>query len=247
MNIKKRGSLIFSFLFIVSLFLILANVSFVISQDVDIPESIPGGKTIGKFGEIDTSTGLPKTLSKFKQQADAFRTMEQNRSFLWKSLFGIAATNPFVGPVLFYTHKGFSFFNPLWLYSFGMEFDWNLAFFAHILIWGILVFFIYDTGKYIFDKKLIAFIAGAVIASIIGGTGVITMAVEQLSKAVTNIWIAFIALFLAILIVVIYDVILKNLKKESDEEDVEEAKEEIEVAGEVAKKGLEEFSEGGGI
>ena len=141
MKIKKGGVI---FLVLISLALIIL-INFIISQEA-VPESIseiPGGKISGSLGEIDPSTGLPAKFSEYKERADEFRTREQNSSYLKKEWTKILAGNKYFGPFLFYTDKFFSFFNPFWKITFGMEFSWSLLFFFHIFLWITIVYILF--------------------------------------------------------------------------------------------------------
>jgi len=58
----------------------------------------------------------------------------------------------------YYTQRAFSFFDPLWIYTFGMAFDWNLAFFAHVVLWVVLIIIIFYPAEVLFDNMFSGFI-----------------------------------------------------------------------------------------
>ncbi|MAG02592.1 hypothetical protein CMI42_04605 [Candidatus Pacearchaeota archaeon] len=232
--VSKKG--VFVFCLLVSLIF----VSFAFAQDLS-------GKITETFGEAD-ETGFPKSFSEYVEKARDYKARNDDREFIRKSLFGYVAETPVMRGIVYYTHKFFSFFDPLWRYTFGMEFDWNLAFFAHISIWIILIVFIFYPASVLFGSgKMASLVIAAIIASLAGSTGIIGMAVDQLEVMVTNLWIFLIAVVITIIVVALYIAFFRKAEEESKEEDVERAKESIRAHGKVSQKALEEFGDGGGI
>ncbi len=236
----KKGLL----LLIVCLFLI----NFVYAHHSGITgkvvENVSGNDSEGKFGklgEIDPDTGIPKSIEKLTEAGEKLR--QQNVSYLKKEWGKIFENNKYIGPVLSYTHKGFSFFNPLWKYSFGDEFSWSWSFFLHIFLWAVIVFLVYFPMKEFFNNFLFGIIAGIIIASVVGASGAIDNVIELATPLIANIWILIIVILVVSLLLWAYQQVMEKLAKESGEEEVERAEEKTKSAGKVA----EEFSEGAGI
>ena len=232
-----------NFLKIVLFFIILINLN-VINLGVMAQEAVPynpNEKVSESLGEIDSSTGLPKKFSEFKEKADELRYSEQNKNYLLKEWSKILANNKFFGPVLFYTDKFFSIFNPFWKAIFGMEFSWSWAFFVGLGLWLMIIIVIYFPAKAMFENKLFALITGFVVASITGFSGIISTAVLFFAPFIKNIWILIIAISFAVLLAYLYQKLFKSFEEESEEEKLKRSKESIKTYGRAIEKGLKEI------
>ena len=224
---NKKRALLFVILsiFLFSIFLVTAQNS--------TPESIKGIQD-----DFSPETKLPGSYKKFSEMGESFVKREQNKSFLARSWTKTLANNKYIGPFLFYTEKFFSFFDPLWEYTFGTGFEWSWKFLILLIIWGMLVWIIFRISDTITSNKIISILLAIIITSLMGGTGVITKTVENLIKGK----IIVIAFILTMIILMIIDAVLKHSKKESEEEELDRAKENIKKRGELAEKSLKEES-----
>ena len=233
---KNRALL---FLIIFSLVINLFLVNLISSQEA--LKEVPGISVTEKFtgGEIDPNTGLPKKFSEFREKADELKNQEQNNSYLRKEWTKILANNKVFGPLLFYTDKFFSFFNPLWRFSFGIEFSWSLIFFFHVFLWGILVALV---AIPIYNSKFLnlpfSIITGIITASITGSLGLIKIFANILETAFVNL-LAFTAIVIIIIIlIVLYGKLLKGFREETEKEKLERAKKNIKAYGEASEEFL---------
>lgn len=241
MKIKKGGVI---FLVLISLALIIL-INLIISQEA-VPESIsetPVEKISGSLGEIDPGTGSPKFFSEYKERADEFRTREQNSSYLKKEWTKILAGNKYFGPFLFYTDKFFSFFNPFWKITFGMEFSWSLLFFFHIFLWITIVIIVYFPLKEFFKNSLFGIFGGVIVASITGAFGVITWFAKILEVIFVKLWMFTMFVIIVILLLFLYAIIFKGFREESEEEELKRSKEKIKALGRVSETELRELGE----
>ncbi len=211
-----------------------------------IPSNIPKVPS-DILGEINPQTGKPKNLETLQKYGDYFREKEQNKSFLAREWGIILSNNKYLGPVLFYTDKFFSLFNPLWEVMFGMKFSWSFAFFVGLGLWLLIIFVVYFPGKEIFENRAFGVITGIVVATLTGTSGVIKGAILFASPFIKNIWYLAILIFIVCMIAYVYEEIFKLMKKQSEEEKLKRAKETIIAHGEVSQRAMEEFSGGGGI
>ena len=232
---KKRLLIIF----LVSFGLI--SLSFVISQS-SVPYN-PAGNVGGSLVSIDSNTGLPSKFSDFKNKADDYRNREQNNSYLFKRWTVILADKPIIGPGLFYTEKLFSSLNPLWKYSFGIEFSWSLVFFFHVFLWCVLVVIVSITlHRSELLGLLFSVIVGVIIASIIGSSGIIGTFVSLMKTAVVNLWAFTAIIIIMIILVYLYSRLFKSFEKEAEEEKLKRRKKSTEVRGKIDEKALEKYT-----
>lgn len=226
---------------ILSLFflIILFNLIFISAQQEGL-ENVPGGNLIKKAvndeGEVKGITDIKNTIDNIQKN--------DNESYLRKEWTKILADNKFFGPVLFYTDKFFSFFNPIWRYSFGMEFAWNLIFFLHVFLWGVIIFVIYFPAKEIFHNSIFALITGIIFASITGSFGIITKFVNLLDVMFGKLLLLTIFVIILILLLILYGNFFESSRKESEEEELGRAKGNIKAHGKSSEKFFDEM--GGG-
>ena len=254
-ELRKAKPVLSNFLalFLIILFIFLINIKFINAHHESIvtgevvsgvPESvseIPGAGITSSLGEVDPNTGLPAKFSDFKEKADEFRYSEQNQSYLKKEWTKILAGNRYFGPFLFYTDKFFSFLNPFWKITFGIEFSWSLIFFFHIFLWITLAIIIYFPLKELFKNSLFGFIGGIIVASITGVFGVLTWFVNILDVIFVKLWALTIFVSIVILLLVLYGKLFKSFREESEEEWLKRSKEKIKALGKVSGEGLEEI------
>lgn len=201
-------------------------------------ENVPGGDLIKKAVNED---GEVKGITDIKEAIDNTQN-DDGESYLRKEWTKILADNKFFGPILFYTDKFFSFFNPLWKYSFGIEFSWSLIFFFHVFIWAVIIFVIYFPAKEIFHNSIFALITGIIFASITGSFGIITIFVDLLETAVVKLWwLTFIVVPIIILILILYRNFFESSDEKSEEEELERNKGNIKSYGESIEKGMKDI------
>ena len=128
-----------------------------------------------------------------------------------------------------------------------MAFDWNIAFFAHVGLYITLIILLYYPVETLFENKLGAVFVSIVIASIVGGTGVITYFVGILEVMFVNLFYLTLGMVLIVLLLILYVKLFKKGEKEAEEEELRRARESIKTQGKVSQRALEKFSDGGGI
>jgi len=210
------------------------------TSDEPLVPQIPGSDL---FGEIDEEEGLPKSLVELRDQADKFKNREQNKSFLAQEWTVFLAENKFLGPVLFYTDKVFSLFNPLWEIIFGLKFSWAWEFFLGLFLWSIIIFIVYFPGKALMNNNLFGFITGIIVATITGLFGVLKAGILFFTPFIINLWHLGFLIIIAILLATIYEKIFANLQKKSEEEELKRSKENIKALGKISEEGLEELGD----
>ena len=211
------------------------SLSFVVAQE-EVLEGLPGGEKLAKIasGEEDPSEKIEDIKDKLVQVKKG-----QNYSYLrieWTKA-------PYVGAVFKGTEGFFKFFNPLWKYSFGTEFSWNVIFFLHMFIWGIIILALFYPAKEIMGNSLFAIITGIIFASITGSFGIITKFVNILDTMFNKLWWATLIFILILVALVIAESeFFKGLRKEAKKEKFERAEESIEAHGEVSEEALKDMS-----
>jgi len=217
----------------------------VIAQEDGLPNDDFAVKMENSGLEFDEDTGVPKGFSEFQANAELYRTQEQNSSYLFKEWGKILADAPVIGPALYYAEKFFSFFNFLWVYTFGMEFEWSLAFFFHLIVWGVLTWVVFISMKASeLLNPLFSFITGMIVASITGSFGIISVVVKIIDTMVGDLLMLTVFVVILIIVLILFERLIRKLKGENEEEKLERADRHRETAGEIAKRFLGNF--GGG-
>ena len=210
------------------------SLSFVVAQE-EVFEGLPGGEKLAEIasGEEDPTEKIEDIKDKLVQVKKG-----QNYSYLrmeWSKA-------PYVGGIFKGTEGFFKFFNPLWKYSFGSEFSWNVIFFLHMFLWGIIIFALFYPAKEIMGNSLFAIITGIIFASITGSFGIITKFVNILDTMFNKLWWATLIFILILIALVIAESeFFKGLKKGAKKEELERAKESIKAHGEVSEEALKDM------
>ncbi|MFH1710861.1 MAG: hypothetical protein ABH840_00955 [Nanoarchaeota archaeon] len=225
----KKAGLLFS------LILILSMISLVLVQAQELGDS-------GLPPEIEKLTNLSErattTASQFQNQNSSYLKQE------WKT---IVSKNRILGPVFRFIDKVLEFMNPFFRIVLGSEYSLSWEFIFAIAIWFILFFILYPIIKAVFNSNhFISIIATFAVVSLIGLTGVIKKAVDQLSFMINNlqaVWISL-AITLVILIILIisgkiFGVWIKKGKEQSEKEQENRDKKIIHKDAEVSKKSFE--------
>jgi len=225
-NFKFKYFLIF-FLIV----LIYASLNIKAQNPADIPV----------IGKVNPETGLPDSFDKFKESAENLSKEEIRKEYLKREWTKILAKNEVLGPILFYTDKFFSFFNPIWKFAFGIEFSWSWQFFLSIILWITIIIIIYNPLKAFTNlNTFLNIIISMIVAILAGSGGVIKTATEFLNIFITNIWLIGIILLLFIIFLYFYpeffDKLGKELKEEEEKEKLERSKENIFGAGKVSQE-----------
>jgi len=198
-------------LLVVSLFSIIAISS--AADEIDAP--VPGPI---QDMELDPETGLPSELSKFQESADKLSKEEARKEYLKQEWTKLAAGNKYTGPILFYTNKFFSFFNPLWKYTLGVEFSWSWAFFLALILWIVIIIIVYRPVRDILSyNPLISLLLGIIIASLGAHFGMST-ALNMLSKIFVNWMFVTVFICLAIIATILYWTFSKKFAEQLEEE-----------------------------
>jgi membrane protein implicated in regulation of membrane protease activity len=210
------------------------SMSFVVAQE-EVFEGLPGGEKLAEIasGEEDPTEKIEDVKDKLVQVRKG-----QNYSYLrmeWSKA-------PYVGGIFKGTEGFFKFFNPLWKYSFGSEFSWNVIFFLHMFLWGIIIFALFYPAKEIMGNSLFAIITGIIFASITGSFGIITKFVNILDTMFNKLWWATLIFILILIALVIAESeFFKGLRKGAKKEELERAKESIKAHGEVSEEALKDM------
>ena len=231
------------------IFLVLLMSSFIFINFVCAQDGVPANPSDNIIAGLGgySDRGYPESYEKYIEFSNTLVEREQNYSYWQKSMTGIFAKSPLLGPFFYYTQKFFSFFDPLWEYTFGMAFDWNIAFFAHVGLYITLIILLYYPVETLFENKLGAVFVSIVIASIVGGTGVITYFVGILEVMFVNLFYLTLGIVLIVLFLILYIKLFRKGEKEAEEEELRRARESIKTQGKVSQRALEKFSDGGGI
>lgn len=240
---KKRVLFVFIISLITLLIINLFSISLILAEDT-VP--VPQVPIVSKFLKPDEETGLPESYEKFRTAADQLSEEESRKVYLKQEWTKIMANNTFIGGFLYYTDGFFSFFNPLWKYTFGMEFSWSWGFFLSIFIWMVLIIILYAPSKVFINlNPIFTLIFAIALASLAGAGGVISNAVSILSTMITNIWLLGLSVIITILLMVLYTYIIgnfgENLKEQAENEQIERSKETIKAHGKVSENALEEL------
>jgi len=193
------------------IFVIILIVPFLKAADTPQTPSIPSTS----LTEINPDTGLPKSLEQFQKIGNNLSDAEKRKEFLeqdWTKLF---AENKFLSPILFYTNKVFTIFNPLWNIIFGVEFSWSWFFILSLSLWVFLIIIIYNPLR-LSISTLISVISSIIISSALGFFKVISWTVTQLTSLLSNIWFTLGFLILLIIISMFYMQLFKNMKEKQE-------------------------------
>jgi Na+-transporting methylmalonyl-CoA/oxaloacetate decarboxylase gamma subunit len=201
--------------------------------------------------------GEAPLVSEVQQGQEAYQqytTAENKSEYLKQEWVEILGKANYIGPVVKGIDKVFTFLSPFFKIVLGVESKLSWAFIFAIAIWLILFFFLNPIMSQLLNKGSLGLVSSFIIASLVGLSGVIKMAVDLLTLMINNVWIAWLSLLVAIILVFLAEVIGKKIKakikkaKEAEEaRKTAEAQKLTQVAGEVAKKELESFDQGAGI
>ena len=209
------------------IFILFISIIFITAQNPQDPSSLISGV------EFDSHTGLPKSFGEFEKKIDSYQDREQNQSYFQKEWGILLGKTPVIGPLLFYTERFFSFFNFLWTGIFGIEFSWNLLFFTHLFLWGVLIFVIYFPAREIFNNKLFGFITGFVVASLTGIFKGILIFAQLLETSLRTFFSFGIAFILLLVLLFIYQRLFASLSKSQEEELLERSKQQTIGLGKI--------------
>ncbi|MBT4135525.1 hypothetical protein HOD75_03415 [archaeon] len=238
---KKRLSqklILIFFLFILISFLFIPTINLLPLINAQTP-GVPD------ITSINPETGQLETFEKFQDAAEQISKEEKRKEYLKQEWTNLLAENKFLGPILFYTDKGFSFFNPVWKIIFGIEFSYSWFFIFSFIIWITLIILLYYPAKALTNFNLIlSFIASVIMASLVGVSGIIRKFADLLTTMVTNLWLVGISIIITVLVLMAYQLIMKSLgkklKKQTEEEKTKRARKTIQTEGDVAGKELDE-------
>lgn len=199
-------------------------------------------------GEAPGLTDAP--LISDVQKVQQFTTEENKTQYLKTEWNKLLVKQPIIGPVINVMDKVLSFLNPFFKIVIGYEYSFSWAFIFGIMIWLILFFFINPIMSQILNNGLFGGLSAAIIASLVGLSGVIKEAADLLSFVITNVWIAWLSLLIAIILALLAEKLGKNVKakikkaKEAEEErKTSESRAIVQAEGRAAKKGLEAYEE----
>jgi hypothetical protein len=195
-----------------------------------------------KLGE----SGLPKEVEAVSDIGEKFSEGDVTTAYLkkeWtKILEGSKYGRPFLG-FLNLTDKIFSFFNPLWKYTLGIEFSWAWVFFISLFIWIAFIVVLYAPSKALINTNpLFTLIFAIIVASLAGSGGIIPWATDLLSTALTNLWLVGLSIIIGIVLMALYYRFFDSLEKQSEKETLGRAKESIKSHGKLSAKALERMA-----
>jgi len=191
-------------LFVLVIFLLIP---FIKSEVPSIPSS--------PITEINPDTGLPRTFESFKKISSNLSDEEKRKEYLKQEWTKILAENKFFSPVLFYTEKFFSFFNPLWRIIFGTEFSWSWLFILSLIFWIFLIIIVYKSSSIILSP-LTSIIISISLSSLFGLLGVFQQIINLLTPLISNIWFVLIFIVVLIVILVLYVQASKKFKENKE-------------------------------
>jgi len=158
------------------------------------------------------------------------------------------------GRVLLKISDSLTSLNFFWKPVLGIEYSLSWLFVFAVAIWIILFYLVYGPLNAIFNNRLFGIIGGFCVASLIGISGVIKKAVDLLSFAIKNTWIAWISLIIAIIVIIIIISLggglkeyIKKQREEEEKRKTEQAQKIIQTQGKVSKKELESYESTGEI
>ena len=229
---KNKFIIIFFILFISSFFVIAIN-----SQEGDLNNGL-----IDSQG-FNSETGLPKEFGQFKNISDKLSQEEERKEYLEQEWTKLLANNKVFGPILFYTNKIFSFFNPLWKLTFQINFSWSWAFILSLVLFITLMIFIYSPLKSFTEfNPILNLIISFLVVVLIGISRAIKQVIDLLIYLLSDIWKLLLFIVIAFFIVFFYKKIIKSygdkLKKEADDEKTEKNKKIIDAYAESSKDAL---------
>ncbi len=197
----------------------------------------------------ETPPGLPPQLTQNPEEIieQAKNQTQTSGEYLKKEWKKILQNKPIIGPTINILDKIFTALNPLFKIILGVDYGLSWAFIFALMIWVILVVMIYYPASGVFNGKISGLLVSMIISSLVGLSGVIKKAVDLLIIIITKRWLFWISLILTILIgIIIWKLessFFKKLKEKAEKIKTEEAQKTIQVAGEVAKKELENSEE----
>jgi hypothetical protein len=196
-------------LIILSLILLLIlNISLI---KINAQESISQISELS--GTIDENTGLPFEFVKYREIADNLSKEESRKKYLEQEWTKLMADKKAVGPVLFYTNKGFSFFNPFWEIIFGIKFTWSWKFILSFIIWIFIIVLIYSPVKELTEFNPIFSLLGSIlVASLCGYFQLIQMIVSFL-VILKNIWLVLLTIVIIIIFAYFYNKKFREMAK----------------------------------
>ena len=213
------------------LLVLLVSFAFVFAQ-VNPFEGIPGGDTISGLADGENpADNIEDFKDKLVQKREG-----QDLNYLRQKW----TENPVVGKALSYVEGFFDYFNILWKYSFGTEFEWSLYFFLHLGIWLVLVYILSWIMGSLIENSVVGFLVSIVIASLIGASGTITNSVETIEVALTELWMLTIFVLVVFGLLWAFSVFMKDSKKRSEKEKIKKAEDATIARGEVDKEALDE-------
>lgn len=165
-------------------------------------------------------------------------------SYLQKEWGKILEKNPVAGPI----HRFLLAISPAFKAILGVEYALSWAFVFAICIWLFLFVILYPVASQIFSSTPAGLLAAFIISSLVGLAGVIKRAVDMLTFAINNTWIAWLSLLIAIIAIMIASYFgkeikqyLKNQKEQEAKEKTNQDREVISANAKVSKKELEEY------
>jgi|TARA_B100001971_G_C18171895_1_gene527637 hypothetical protein len=219
----------------------LTFVGLVFAQDAEgVPEN-PANKVTENVGEY-SENGYPESYEKYIEFSNSLVEREQDQEFWKKSLTGVFAGDPVLGPIVFYTDKFFSFFDPMWEVLFGIEFDWSWEFFLSLICWIALIIVVYYPSQGLFPNITVDILIGVIIASLIGISGAIQEFVGVVGEFADNIWLMIGFIILLVMGFFLYIGIFKKVIKSSEEIDLERSKDKIKSFGKNVGESMDELS-----
>lgn len=191
-------------------------------------------------GDIDSRTGLPSELQRFKEIGKNLSEEESRKAYLKQEWTKLMADKKVVGPFLFYTNKGFSALNPFWKIIFGTEFEWSWQFIFYFLFWIAIIIIIHSPVKSFLDLNLILVLfASIIIASLVGISGAIVQVVNLLTFFIPNGFSVLITILILFLFLFYYKKIIKQygvkFKEKSQKAQKEKDIEDIHIHAKISR------------
>lgn len=188
---------------------------------------------------------LVKEIQEGQKKVQEISEIEDKEEYLkneWTKVLEKSA----IGKIIIKTSDFIKIFNPLIKLILGVEYSLSTAFIFALIIWAGLFLLLIHPLRALLNSLPLGILGAFITASIIGISGVIKKAVDLLSLAITNLWLALISIVIAVIIALGMEILGKKLKKKIENAKEESAKAKTEqdrkiigTDAKIAKKDLE--------
>lgn len=158
--------------------------------------------------------------------------------------------NKYLGPPTRVIDAILTFLDPFFKIILGVPYSLSWLFIFALLCWFALFYFAHPPMSEFIESKPLSILSAAIVASIVGTTGVIRRAADMLNTVITERWLLYLSLFLTLIIGVILHLLGKHIKTMIKQNKEAAAKEQekhdrtvLHVDAKVAEKELDSYKE----